>query len=341
MMRATIRSIAEIAKVSRGTVDRVLHNRPGVSQKVREEVKKIADEMGYKVNWAGRSLAYQKNPVKIGVIILDKNDSSFDEIYKGIKQAYHELKDSGITVECCVMKSVTIDEQLRCIKELENKNIRGLALSPLDEEIIRLELNKISKKNIKIITFNTDILDIEKLCYVGQDLIKSGRVAGQLMGKLLPKNGNVAIITGLSKLKALDERQIGFEEIIKHDYPGIKVVDVVKIFNYKESPYLKTIELFRKHSDLNGIFITGRGIDGVAKAIHEQNKKDIKFVCFDLNPDTIKFINDNTIDFTITQEPLMQGYLPIKIFFNYFFRNKLPSKKYLYTKLEIKTKENI
>lgn len=340
-MRITIKDIAEAANVSRGTVDRALHDRIGVCQDVKENVKKIAEEMGYKVNLTGRSLAYQKNPIKIGLIILNKEDSLFDEILEGVKHAYRELKDFGISVEYSIMESISVNEQLRCIKGLEKKNIRGLALAPIDEDIIRVELNKLSRKNIKIVTYNTDIFGIERICFVGQNAIKSGRVAGQLMGKLLPKGGNIAIITGPAKLKGLDERKTGFEEIIKNEYPDIKVIDWVEILNDKESPYLKTMEFFKKYSDLNGIFITGRGIGGVAKAIHELNKKDIKFVCFDLIPETIGFINDNTIDFTITQEPYRQGYLSIKIFFDYFFKDKLPSKEYMYTKLEIKTKENI
>ena len=49
----TIKSIAKEANVSEGTVDRVLHNRGGVSKKteakIKEILKKHADEMGYPV----------------------------------------------------------------------------------------------------------------------------------------------------------------------------------------------------------------------------------------------------------------------------------------------------
>lgn len=340
-MTITIKSIAEAAKVSRRTVDRVLHDRSGVSDEVRERIKKIAEEMGYKVNIVGRALAFQKNPIKIGVIILNKNDYFFRQVYEGVKQAYNEIKDFGIIIECRLMESLNVDEQLKYIKELEKEKICALALSPLEEDVIREELNRLSKKDIKIVTFNTDIKDIDRLCYVGQDLFKSGRVAGQLIGNLLPNGGEVAVITGPGKIKALKERQEGFEEIIEHEFPNIKIVDVFEISNDKDSSYLKTIEVFKEYPNLNGIFITGPGIGGVGKAISYLNKIDIKFVCFDLIPETVELINDRKIDFTITQEPFIQGYLPIIIIFDYFFRNKIPQDKCIYTKLEIKTRENI
>jgi len=340
-MKVTIKTLAEAAKVSRGTVDRVLNNRLGVSDEVRQRVKKIADELGYKVNWVGKSLSYQNNPIKIGVIILSKEDELFKEIISGIKLAQNELKNSGISVQYCVMESIDVNEQIRCIHKLEKEDIRALALSPLDAEIIRDELNRLSKKDIKIVTFNTDISGIEKLCFVGQDLKKSGRVGGQLIASLLPNGGDVAIITGPNKIRALEERKNGFEEIINNEYSNIKIVDMVEVSSECNKTYLNMMDILIKHPSLNAVFITGGGIREVGKAIHKMNRKNIKFVCFDSLPETVKLVKDNTIDFTITQEPISQGYLPIKIIFNYFFLNELPKTKYLYTKLEIKIKENI
>ncbi|WP_094548469.1 LacI family DNA-binding transcriptional regulator [Petroclostridium xylanilyticum] len=341
-MRVTIRSIAEAANVSRGTVDKVLNNRPGVSQEVRERVKKIAEEMGYKPNVAGKALAFQKKPLRIGVIILNKYDPLFQEVYEGVKRASYELKGFGIAVECCVMSSVNVQEQLMFIRELHNKNISALVLSPLDEEIIREELKKLTTQNIKIITFNTDITGIERMCFVGQDLKKSGRVAGDLIGKLLPNGGNVLVITGIGKIKALQERLAGFKEIIEQEYPNINIIQVLENIHDSQSSYLKTVEFLKRQDSLNAIYVTnGIGTGGVGKAIQELNKRHIKFVCFDKIPETIELIKDKIVDFTITQDPFMQGYLPIRILFEYFFYNKLPDSQQIYTKMEIITKENI
>lgn len=340
-MVVTIRSIAKAAGVSRGTVDRVLNDRPGVSPEVRENVKRIAEEMGYKPNLAGKALAFQKNPLKIGFIILSKDDPLFLEVYEGVKEATHELKGFGITVECCLMDRVDVQEQLACIRKLHSKNISALAISPLDEEIIKKELNKLSDENIKIVTYNTDITGIERLCYVGQEARKSGRVAGDLVGKLLPDGGNVLVLNGPEKIKALQERVAGFKEILENEYPLVKIIDIIQNVNDNNSSYNLTVEFLKTRNDLNAVYITGRGIGGVGKAIKEQGRRDLKFVCFDKIPETIELIKDKIVNFTITQEPFMQGYLPIKILFEYFFHNKLPESEQVYTKLEIRIKENI
>ena len=57
---ATIKEIAELAGVSRGTVDRVLNNRGMVNPDTARKVKEIANALNYKPNKAGLILSAQK-----------------------------------------------------------------------------------------------------------------------------------------------------------------------------------------------------------------------------------------------------------------------------------------
>ena len=62
---ATIKEIAELAGVSRGTVDRVLNNRGSVSAKTAEKILEIAKALDYKPNKAGLTLAAPKKRLKL------------------------------------------------------------------------------------------------------------------------------------------------------------------------------------------------------------------------------------------------------------------------------------
>lgn len=333
--------IADKAKVSRGTVDRVLHDRPGVSDETREKVNKVAKELGYKPNIAGKALAFQNNPLKIGVILLNTKNSIFSEVHKGVEAAYEELKDFSIDVESKIMKSVDIDEQINCIDTLVKKGISALVISPLDSDRIRKKLNYVTDNDIKLITYNTDLVGIKKLCFVGQDLYKSGRVAGELMAKLIPTDGNVVIFTGSTSIKALRERVSGFTDIINSEYSNIKITNIIENMDVDEQTYNRTLDILKGSKDIKGIFITGEGIKGVADALVSLGRRDVKLITYDTNGETIKFLKDKIIDFTITQDPFNQGYLPIKIIFDYLFKGLKPTEENIFTKLEIVTKENI
>ncbi|HZU08931.1 MAG TPA: LacI family DNA-binding transcriptional regulator, partial [Pseudacidobacterium sp.] len=53
---AGIKEIAAALNISIGTVDRALHDRPGVSPKTRAKVMKMAEKLNYRPNVAARSL---------------------------------------------------------------------------------------------------------------------------------------------------------------------------------------------------------------------------------------------------------------------------------------------
>ncbi len=63
-----MKEIAKIAKVSISTVSRVINDEPGVKAEVRERVKKVIEDTGYRPNQLARGLLKKKTNV-IGVIV--------------------------------------------------------------------------------------------------------------------------------------------------------------------------------------------------------------------------------------------------------------------------------
>ena len=63
-MAVTAQQIAELAGVSRGTVDRALHNRGRVNPEVAAKIHKIAAELGYKPNLIGQALVKSRREGK-------------------------------------------------------------------------------------------------------------------------------------------------------------------------------------------------------------------------------------------------------------------------------------
>ena len=102
-MKVTVKSLAQAAGVSRGTVDRVLHNRGAVKEDVAKRVRLLAKELGYVPNRAGRALAAYKTPIKIGALMPSVGNAFYQEIIQGINDAQREFQDLGLEV---VLKEV-------------------------------------------------------------------------------------------------------------------------------------------------------------------------------------------------------------------------------------------
>ena len=72
----TIKDIAKMAGVSKGTVDRVLHNRGKVSQKALDSVNKILEEIDYQPNMLARSLKANRT-YRIATLLPDGELDSY------------------------------------------------------------------------------------------------------------------------------------------------------------------------------------------------------------------------------------------------------------------------
>ena len=64
-------------------------------------------------------------------------------------------------------------------------------------------------------------------------------------------------------------------------------------------------------------------------------------ICHDTLPDTIRYVKERVVDFTIGQEAFMQGYMPIEIFRDYHMFGRKPKLSRLFTGIDIRSRENI
>src|SRR6185312_8828057 len=81
-----IKDIATALGVSIGTVDRALHERPGINSETRARVLKMAQRLGYRPNVAARHLKLRRK-LQIFVNLPKEIASFFDALRAGIQEA--------------------------------------------------------------------------------------------------------------------------------------------------------------------------------------------------------------------------------------------------------------
>ena len=141
---ATIKEIAALAGVSRGTVDRVLNHRGDVNPQTEEKIMKIVRALDYKPNKAGIVLAAQKKNLKLGVILLGVGNPFFDDVLAGVNEKAQEL--AGYNCSVLIRQTeYSLQQQLDAIDGLLSEGINGLAISPLQRQR-RARKNRRSKQ---------------------------------------------------------------------------------------------------------------------------------------------------------------------------------------------------
>lgn len=234
-MGVTIRQIAEAAGVSRGTVDRALNNRGRIRPEVAERIQKIAEEMGYRPNQLGRALSMSKNNIKIGVIVQACETPFMNDVLEGVKKAKEEVDNLGGTVIVCKIPHISASDTIEAMEEMRKDGVSAIAMVPSDEEVVKEKIREFTGVyQIPIVTFNSDVPDTGRLCFVGQNGIQCGKAAAGLMGELVNGTGKIAIISGYRTNPSLRERVDGFTTQIREKYPDVELVGPEYCFEENE-----------------------------------------------------------------------------------------------------------
>lgn len=336
-MSITIKEIAKLAGVGRATVDRALKGKDGIKPSTREKVLKIAKQYHYKPNTIGKALVFAKNKHKIFVILNSLGNIFFDEVLRGINDASSEISDYGFVVEYKLLKGYNVAEQCEAIDFAYRNGAKSILITPINSNLISEKLNFITSSGIQVVTVNADI-DCEKLAYVGCNYTKSGQTIGRIIGMIAEGRANILIVTGSLKMKGHRDRVAGAINVL-NSYKGIRIVDVLENNDDEIESYDNVKNCLLKNPNIDFLLVTAGGVNGAIKAL-ESTDRQIKLATFDDTEKIKELMFSDKIIATVTQQPYEQGYLAIKIIFNYIVNKKVPNEN-VYTEISIKIKENI
>ena len=340
-MAITAQQIAELAGVSRGTVDRALHNRGRVNPEVAARIRQIATELGYKPNLVGQALVRSKQGAKLGVILQSTETPTMRIVREGVLRAADELRDSGGEVLVRELKGPDDEMLLECIEELVSQGIQGLALSPNNTPKLRQCINELYRQNIPVVTLNSDVPGSRRLCFVGQDSYRAGQTAACLMCELLTPGSKVLPLTGHLNNSSHNSRLNGFLDTIRQQEGQLVILPFQPCFDKDDFAYEVTQHVLRANKDLKGIYVASNGQAGACQAVEDEGcKGQIKIIAYDLNEPNMRLLQSGSLSFVIDQEAFEQGYRPPYLLYEYLMHKKQPERELLYTDIAIRTKYN-
>ncbi|MDY3618940.1 LacI family DNA-binding transcriptional regulator [Agathobaculum sp.] len=341
-MGVTQQQIAELAGVSRGTVDRVLNNRGRVNPEIEARIRRIADELGYRPNRAGSLLVRTKRPLKLGVVMQSAETPFMQSVLHEIEDARGHMQELGAELLIRAGESIDISRQLAALDELERQKVDGIALTPVEDERICDRIDALSAAGIPTVTFNTDMPGSKRLCYVGQDNYQSGRACAGLMNMLLGGRGTVLMVTGYVSNLSQQRRIDGFRTEIQRVYPGISLLPLERCADSDRSAYEIVRKTLLEQPDVGGVFFSAGGPAGGCSAIRELGRKGrTHVICYDRTEDNIANVREGLVDFLINQDPHMQAVRPLETLLDYLLTSVRPENEYMLAHIDIRTQYNV
>lgn len=338
-MGVTIKQIAEAAGVSRGTVDRALNNRGRINPEVKAKIEQIAEELGYRPNQLGRALSMSRNNLTIGVILQSAETPFMQEVRRGIEAARQEIDTFGVQLLLHEIRHIRAGDTIRAMEALKAAGVNAIAMTPMDEEGVKKTIRSfVEQEKIPIVTFNADVPDTGRLCFVGQNAYQCGRAAAGLLGELLGGSGVAAVISGYRANTSLSDRVRGFSREMAEQFPGVRLLPTEYCFEEDEEARRITERLLADHPDLSGIYMTSYGEEGVCQALEARQKAGkIKMIANDFVGKNYELLRKGDIQYLIGQDAAIQGYEPVMILFRYLLNGEAPRKERIFTDICIRS----
>jgi simple sugar transport system substrate-binding protein len=189
----------------------------------------------------------------------------------------------------------------------------GIAVSVIDRRAFNKPTTEALSRGIPVVSYNADGgIGNRRLAYIGQDLYQSGLKFGARVAELV-KEGDVFLFIATPGQLNIQPRIDGALDAIKDS--GLPIRASVVATGTGVTEERRRIEAtYSAHRKLRGMFaVDGGSTLGVAQVMqkHGLRKRGVRAGGYDLLPGTLRAIAGGHLDFTIDQQPYLQGFLPI------------------------------
>jgi simple sugar transport system substrate-binding protein len=211
-----------------------------------------------------------------------------------------------------------VGEMIAAMRRAIRRRVDGIAVSVIDSKAFNKPTAEALAHGIPVVSYNADGgLGNQRLAYVGQDLYQAGLKSGARIAQLVGE-GDVFIFIATPGQLNIQPRVDGALDAIKDSGKSIRarVVPTGPNVRLERARIERT---YQSNKKLRGMFaVDGGSTQGVAEVMrkHRLHKRGVRAGGYDLLPGTLRAIADSHVDFTIDQQPYLQGFLPIlQLFF--------------------------
>jgi LacI family transcriptional regulator len=319
---AGIKDIAKALGVSIGTVDRALHERPGINPMTRARVIKMAQTLGYRPNFAARHLKLNRR-LLISVHLPEQIASFFDALRAGIEEAAGPFRS-------------TVDIQFRTyprlgqgdtvlLEQALGEGTNGVILAPGRPAELKPWIRKAARNRVPVVCVATDAPGTERLTAISSDPYTSGAVVAELLTRFVPGAGTVLVVTG--DLSTFDhaEKLNGFRQSLQSMKSPLQLVSVAEAHDEPSEAYRLTRECLRLHPDLAAVYVSTANGPPVLQALKEAGlPHHPTVITTDLMPPLVPLIRSGEVLGTVYQRPRAQGRMAFQALYRFLVEGICP-----------------
>jgi len=211
-----------------------------------------------------------------------------------------------------------VSEMVNAFNTAVTAKADGIAVALIDPKAFNAPVQSALSAGIPVVSYNADVPATGRLAYIGQDLYQSGFTLGQTLATKVT-SGLVAGFIATPGSGNIQPRIDGATAALKQYAPGVTVTPVAT--GAQASDEVNAIEAWYlgHKSTVKGMFaVDGGSTQGLGQIVDKYGIASSVPSCgFDLQPQTLQEVNKGNLQFTIDQQPYLQGFIPVVQLFLY------------------------
>jgi len=202
-----------------------------------------------------------------------------------------------------------VGQMVSAFNSAVSAGVDGIAISLVSLTAFNPPVQKALSAGIPVVAYNADAAGNARLAYIGQDLFVSGQEMGKRIAELVP-SGDIALFIATPGSLNIQPRIDGAQNTLKsHSSITPHVVATGAALTQE----LSTIQSYiTAHQNYKGFFaVDGGSTQSIGQVLQKQGPGKFKGGGYDLTPVTQQTLASGALQFTIDQQPYLQGFLPI------------------------------
>jgi ribose transport system substrate-binding protein len=259
--------------------------------------------------------ALAQTELTIPVIVKDTTSFYWQTVIAGARKAGQDL---GVKiVELGAYSESDVSGQISILESAVASNPAAIVIAPAQFAALGRPIDEAAKK-VKIIGIDSAADTAAMTSMLATDNVQAGRIAADILAERIQKTyadaeGDVALITALPGVPALDQRAKGFKEQLAAKYGALDIVAEKVTDGQAATARSIMTDIINAHPELRGVFASNLiTAQGAAQAVAENktNKTGdtINLVGFDADEQLLKLLQDGTIAALVVQDPFRMGY---------------------------------
>lgn len=333
-----------MAGVSVGTVDRVLHDRSGVSEASRMKVEEILKKLDYHPNIYASALASNKKFHFVCLLPHHDVDDYWTDVEYGMKNATESFSDFHIKLTIIYYNQYEYSSFLESGHQVVSLGPDGVILAPTIPETTTEFVCMLEEKGLPYVFIDSNIPTLHPLAFYGQKSDQSGYFAGRMMMMLGEKPADIVVFRHINEGRLgsnqQENREKGFRRYMDEHYPSCNIYIMNMYANRPEENDALLARFFEEHPEVNCGLIFSSKVYMVGEYLVKAGKTDFKLLGYDLLERNVRCMKLGGVDILIAQQPTLQGFSCIESLCHYLIFKK-QVKQYNYMPITLLTQENV